>query len=73
MAASQVYIIIALAVLAIIFFFLNRNKKQKGLSKLAGIAFAFVIAGIIFGDNRLIGYSLMGAGIALAVIDSLKK
>jgi hypothetical protein len=28
------------------------------LSRLAAIAFALIIAGIIFGDDQLIGYSL---------------
>jgi len=69
----MIYTIIALAVLAVIFFFVNKNKKQKQLSKLTAIAFAFVIAGIVFGENRLIGYSLIGIGIALAIIDAVKK
>jgi len=69
----MIYTIIALAVLAVIFFFVNKNKKQKQLSKLTAIAFAFVIAGIVFGENRLIGYSLIGIGIALAVIDIVKQ
>jgi hypothetical protein len=36
---------------------------------LAGLAWAFVLAGIIFGEDRLIGYGLMGVGVVLAVID----
>ena len=31
----------------------------------------FVIAGIGFSDNRLIGYSLMGVGVALAIVDNI--
>jgi hypothetical protein len=32
-------------------------------------AFLLIISGIVFGDNRLIGYSLLGAGVLLAIID----
>lgn len=72
---SQIYILISIIVLAIIAIvvILRRKKEQKPLSKLASVAFAFVIAGVIFGDNRSIGYSLMGIGIILAIIDIVKK
>lgn len=76
MEASQIYIligIITLLIIAILFFFVRKNKKQKPLSPLAGIAFAFIISGIIFGDNRIIGYGLMGIGVLLAIIDMFKK
>jgi hypothetical protein len=28
-----------------------------------------IIAGVIFGENRLLGYGLMGIGVAVAVLD----
>jgi hypothetical protein len=49
------------------------NKEGKGLSRLAGLAFAFVIAGIFLGGERLIGYSLLGVGLILAIIDIIQK
>jgi amino acid transporter len=76
MEASQIYILISIIVLliiAILIFFIKKNKKQKPLTPLAGLAFGFVIAGIIFGESRLIGYSLMGIGVLLAVIDAIKR
>jgi hypothetical protein len=76
MNASQIYIIISivvLAIIAILVFFVNKNKKGKKLSKLAGLSFAFIIAGIVFGDDRLVGYSLMGFGVILAIMDITKK
>lgn len=76
MNSSTIYIafaIVVLAVIAIITFFLNKNKKEKRLSELAGFSFAFVIAGIIFGDNRLIGHSLIGIGVIIAVVDIIEK
>ena len=76
MNAPQIYIIIAilaLAVIAAFVIFMKKDKKAKKLTPLASLSFAFVIAGIIFGDDRLIGYSLMGIGIILAIIDAVKK
>ena len=76
MNASQIYIaisIVVLAIIAILIFFVSKNKKGKKLSKLAGLSFAFIIAGIVFGDDRLVGYSLIGFGIILAIIDIIKK
>jgi hypothetical protein len=49
------------------------SKKKRKISRLAGLAFAFVIAGIFLGGQRLIGYSLLGVGILLAIIDILRK
>lgn len=74
MNASQIWILISLVVLAIIavlVFFVN--KKKEKLTPLAGLAFAFIIAGIIFSNERLIGYSLIGVGVILAIIDIIKK
>lgn len=75
MNASQIYILIAVITLAIIAIvvILRRKKEQKPLSKLAALAFSLITAGIIFGDDQLIGYSLMGAGVILAIIDIVKK
>jgi len=56
-----------------LYFYVNKNKKEKKLSKLAGLSFAFIIAGIIFGDDRLVGYGLIGVGVILAIIDIIEK
>jgi len=74
MNASQVYIaisLIVLAIIAILVIFTSKKKKQKQPSKLAMFAFLLVISGIVFGDNRLIGYSLIGAGVLLSIIDMI--
>lgn len=75
MEASQIYIIIAIAALAVtaLLLFVLRGKRKKQLSPLTGLAFGFVLAGIIFGDGRLVGYVLMGIGIAIAVVDMILK
>ncbi len=70
------YIAVSLAVLAIIavlVFFISKNKKEKGLSTLASLSFLLIILGIIFGDDRVISYSLMGFGVLLAVTDIVRK
>jgi len=74
MEASQIYILIAIVSLLLIGFLLFFiTKKKPKPTPLTGIAFAFVIAGILFGDNRIIGYSLMGTGVLLAIIDMIIK
>ena len=74
MNPSQIYIaisILVLAIIALLVFF--KTKKEKKLTPIAGLAFGFILAGIIFGDNRLIGYILIGIGVILAIIDIIKK
>jgi H+/Cl- antiporter ClcA len=60
-------VIAGLAIALDLVFFYNR--KERGLSRLAGLAFAFVIAGIFLGGLMVFGYSLMVVGVILAVID----
>ncbi len=74
MALSQVYVIIVLFALvgvAVVAFVVK--KKENRLSRLASLAFAFILAGIFFGENVYLGYGLMGVGLGLAVVDIFKK
>jgi len=75
--ASQVYIaisIVALAIIAIVVIFTRKKKPQKPPSQLAMLGMSLVLLGIIFGgDNWLIGYSFLGAGVILSVIDIIKN
>lgn len=76
MNASLFYIasgILILAVLAILVVSLSRSKQINTLTPLAGFAFGFILAGIFFGSNRFIGYSLMAVGVILAVIDIFNR
>lgn len=73
---QQAYIAIAIGSLAIIvalMLFTKKVRPETKLSPLAGLAFAFVIAGIFFSESRLIGYSLMGIGVVIALFDIAKK
>jgi hypothetical protein len=76
MDISQMYIVVAVLVLAVIatlVFVVRKRGRQKRLTPLAGIALAFVLAGILFGDNWLVGYGLMGVGVLLAVLDIFRN
>ena len=73
---EKVYIAIAIVVLAVLAVVVARNRKRgekKELSKLAGLASAFVLAGLIFGESRLVGYSLIGFGVFLALVDMARS
>ncbi len=70
------FILIACAVLLIIFavvLLLGKPKEKKRLTPLASLSFACVLAGIIFGENKILGYSLFALGIILAFIDVYLK
>jgi len=47
--------------------------KRLGLSQLAGLAFCLILAGMIFRENRFVGYGFMGAGVVLAITDAIIK
>ncbi|MHB0856264.1 MAG: hypothetical protein ACYC5M_01675 [Anaerolineae bacterium] len=76
MTNAQVYVAVSLIALAAIFLILFLHRKAGGrrtFTPLVGIAMAFVIASILFGADRLVGYSLLGIGVALAVIDLIAR
>jgi ABC-type Fe3+-siderophore transport system permease subunit len=76
MNASQIYTLIAivtLAVVALVLYRLGWRKEQKGLTPIAGLAFGFILAGIVFSEERFISYGLMGLGVVLAVVDIITQ
>lgn len=76
MINSQFYIVISIVVLAIVallVFFVSKGKKENRLTPLASLAFGFVLAGILFGDDRFISYGLMGVGVILAIVDMFNR
>lgn len=76
MDPSQTYIatsIVVLAIVALLVFLVNKNRKDKKPTPLASIAFGFILVGLLFGENRMVGYSLIGFGVILAVADMVKK
>jgi hypothetical protein len=63
----------ALLILAMLAYATAKSGRPNRITPLAGLAFAFVLAGILFGQERLIGYGLIAAGVILALIDIVKK
>jgi hypothetical protein len=73
---SQIFIalsVVVLAAIVVLVFLVGRGRRENRLTPLAGLAFGLVLAGIIFGDDRLIGYSLLGIGVILAVVDMFRR
>lgn len=77
MQPSEGFAIVAIAVAAILVVALLvpslRQRMMRRLTPLAGVAMALVVAGVVFGAERWLGYGLMGAGVALAVIDAVLR
>jgi EamA domain-containing membrane protein RarD len=76
-AMSTTYLIAvvlaALAVIAALLFAFRYPRPDRRFSPRAALAFGFVIAGSLFGEERWLGYCLMGVGIVLAVVDILRQ
>lgn len=76
MSTSSVFIavsVVVLVVIALLMFLLGKRGKANRLTPLASLAFGFVLAGIVFGENRFVGYSLFGIGVIVAIIDILSR
>ncbi len=76
MGASQVFVLASIGVLALVavlVLFVSRGRRENRLTPLAGLAFAAVVSGIVFSDDRLVGYSLFGLGVVLAVVDAFNR
>ncbi len=65
--------LIVLAVIAVVVVSVRRGEWRSHLTPLASLAFAFILAGILFSGSRFIGYGLMAVGVLLAVADILNR
>lgn len=73
MSDTAAYVAIAvgaLAILAIGAVVVLRRDGSTSITPLAGLALGCVVCGIVFGDDRVVGYGFFAAGITLAVIDT---
>ncbi len=72
---TEILITIAMTCLLVIpILFIALYKKQEArLSRLAALAFTFIIAGLFLSRKELVGYSLLGVGLVLAAIDIVQK
>jgi hypothetical protein len=76
MSFPQMYIALAIVVLlvvALLVLWVRPDERQNNLTPLASFAFAFVLAGMLFGETRLLGYGLMGIGVLLAIADIFNR
>jgi hypothetical protein len=64
--------IIALVVIAVLLL-RGRRKQYPKPSNLAVLGMSLVVLGIIFGDSRIVGYSFIGVGVLLSVIDAVRN
>jgi asparagine N-glycosylation enzyme membrane subunit Stt3 len=74
---EPVWIAIAISALVVIMVLLliSRRKSKQLLnpSNLLILGMACVVLGIIFGDERVLGYSFIGVGVLLSVIDAIRN
>jgi hypothetical protein len=64
--------IIALVVIVVVLL-IARGRQYQQPSNLAILGMSLVVLGIIFGDDRRIGYSLIGVGVLLSVIEAIRN
>lgn len=72
MDAKIIYILTALVALYLIAVLVLRFSKASNVRKISpwgGMAFAFILAGLVLGQNRIVAYSLLGIGMALDIAD----
>lgn len=72
----NIYIIIllvTLALIAVISFFQTGKRTTGRISPLAGLAFAFVLSSLLFSEDRLTAYGLIGFGVLLALLDLFNR
>jgi len=74
---EPVWIAISIAALVVIMVLLlisrRKGKQLLNPSNLLILGMSFVVLGIIFGDERVIGYSFIGVGVLLSVIDAIRN
>ena len=64
--------IVALVVIVVLLL-IARGRQYQQPSNLAILGMCLVVLGIIFGDSRLIGYSLIGVGVLLSVMEAIRN
>jgi len=72
MTTSTAFILISIVVIvivAVLVFFVSKNRAENHLTPIASLAFGFILAGILFGEIRLLGYGFMAIGVVIAVVD----
>ncbi|MFB3785696.1 MAG: hypothetical protein ACE15F_04935 [bacterium] len=73
MNPSQIYLALAIVVLAVIaVLVLFTYKESKKITPLAGLAFGLIVVGIVWGGDSFMGYALLGIGSIMAIFEMAK-
>ena len=73
MEPAWIAISVVALVVIVVLLLAGRGKQYKKPSNLAILGMSLVVLGIIFGDSRIIGYSFIGIGVLLSVIDAIRN
>jgi len=73
MEPMWIAIAVVALVLIVVFLLIGRGKQHTKPSNLAIFGMSLVVLGIIFGDSRIVGYSFIGAGVLLSVVDIIRN
>jgi hypothetical protein len=75
MSVSASYVAIAVAALAVlaVLSVVVWRRGDRRLTPLAGLALTCVVCGIVFGEDRMVGYAFFAAGILLAIVDVVRR
>ena len=69
----QIILITAgIVVLALLVFSSIKNRKENPLSPSMIIAIGLTVSGITFSSDRLLGYSMLGAGIVISLTEIIR-
>ncbi|HET6847075.1 MAG TPA: hypothetical protein VFH29_09590 [Anaerolineales bacterium] len=63
----------ALVILGMLAYASVKSGRPSRLTPMAALAFVLVLAGIVLGQQHLLGYGLIALGVILALIDILQK
>ncbi len=72
MNTSQIIVafaVVGFVILSVLVVVFRKNRMTYKVNPLIGFAFAFIIAGVVFWKEGLVGYGLFAIGVVLAVVD----
>ncbi len=76
MDPMQAYIIVSVAAAlaaVVLVFFVRNNVRDIEFTPLGSIGLAFVVAGLFWSIDQVIGYILLGIGVGLSAVDAVTR
>ena len=65
--------VIILIIIGVLFIIAKKKNEKQQFSQLTMLGMVFIIFGIVFGSDRLFGYSFLGVGVIVSVFDVVKN